>query len=202
MTQAFYQVPKSVMKMNLTSDAKVLLVELLDKVKLSMLPQNKKNFQEKDGTPFVRMSQAKMSEFLGKSAKTVRKAIRQLIEAKLIVQKRIGLGCCNIYYVAENLIKLVFPTEREGSTQPERHPSPPINNNPKKNETIGYIGQQNKKKKQEYTRNEEKAYKDSAGQTYYIDEHGQKYCKGTGNFSSYKQRYYEPGFLNSLVSDI
>lgn len=205
MTQAYYQVPKNILSLPLSSDAKLLLIELLDKTKLSMLPANRKGFQDEQGRPFVRMAQATMSKLLGRSAKTVRKALRQLIDAKLIIQRRLGLGKANIYYVAQNLLDAILPyslTERERSFPTERNHRPTNKNNPSKYNSSGYTGSLHAKHPPLSSSNE-KAFKDAAGNTYYFDPvTGNKYCRGTGSFGNYRQTYYAPGELNSLIEQI
>lgn len=175
--QAYYQVPKEIFKMDLSSDAKLLLMEMLDKLKLSMRPENKKNFTDKAGVPFIRLAQETMGSFLHRSLKTVRKAISELIRAGLVIQRRVGLGCCNIYYLAEVLRNLVSPTEREHATVQERKAAPLNNNNFKKHEYRGYDTQKREMQK--------------------------KYGKyGNLNAHQYTQREYTREQLESLVDQI
>lgn len=161
MKQPFYQTPKHILQMALSSDAKLLLIELLDKVKLSMRPENQRNFTDKAGRPFVRMAQSTMCTLLRRSAKTVRKSLNELISAGLLLKKRIGLGCCNIYYLSESLLDSISPTERELSPASDRYAGFSNNNNPKKNHTKDYVHKQKQLKNErkrvyahQYTQNE------------------------------------------------
>lgn len=133
MTQAaFYQFPKELFKKPLTCEAKIILIELIDKVKLSSRPENKKAFSS-NGEPFARVSRQTIAGWISKSLPTVRKAINELVAAGLIIQKRLGLTKCNIYFLAESVKRLVFSTERKASCLPDKNQIPANKNNPKNN---------------------------------------------------------------------
>lgn len=131
MAMAFYATPKTVLgDKKLTPEARLLFAELLDKMKLSMKPENRKGFTDKEGRPFVRMAQQTMACFLGKSLPTVRKALKELAAAGLIAVRRVGLTCCNIYYIAQALMDAYFSTEGKDSCEPDRKDAPRNKNEP------------------------------------------------------------------------
>lgn len=178
MSQSFYQTPKSILQLPISSDAKLLMIELLDKFKLSLLPQNKKNFTDKDGTPFVRVARQTMTKWIGRSLPSVRKAINELVNVGVIVQKRLGLTKCNLYYLAGDLLEwvknLVFSTERNNSLPSDAKQIPANNNNPTKNYSKSY-GKQNEKK---------------------------NYGKKGVLAQQYSQRHYDPSFFESMIEKI
>lgn len=207
MTQAYYQFPKSVMKLNLSSDAKIILMELIDKHKLSSLPANAKNFTDENGVPFVRVSRATMATWIGRSLVTVRKSINELIKAGLLLQKRLGLTKCNLYYLSTSLrdwLKtLALSTDRKPSAPQGTNQSPSNNNNSLKIDSMGHGRPQNTNTNRSSASNE-RAYRDGAGQAYYIDPTtGEKYTYGGSTTTSkYRQRYCSLDELNSLVREI
>lgn len=98
----FYQIPKELFenelyKSNLNSDSKILYGFLLDRLALSKI--NK--WYDKNGNIYLIFTREKVQGLLNLSDKTVTKAFKQLADAKLIKEKRQGLGKPNLIYVGK-----------------------------------------------------------------------------------------------------
>ncbi len=86
----FYQVPKELFTNpyyeKLNSDSKLLYALLLDRLSVSM----KNEWIDEDGNVFLLFSRKEVEKKLKLSDKTVTKAFRELSNAKLIYEKRLG----------------------------------------------------------------------------------------------------------------
>lgn len=98
----YYQIPQelfenSLYKDKLNSDSKLLYALLLDRLSVSM----KNEWIDEDGNIFLIFSRKEAGEKLNLSDKTVTKAFRELNNAKLIYEKRLGFRKKNIIYVGK-----------------------------------------------------------------------------------------------------
>lgn len=99
----YYQLPKAIIKnSNLTLAQKFVYMELLDKVKQSKAFGKRINSK---GQPYAEVSFIFLAESLGMSDRTVKDAIKVLIEEQLVVcshgnyNKAKKKNDCNRYYV-------------------------------------------------------------------------------------------------------
>ena len=79
---------------NLSTDAKYLYGKMRDRLKLSI----KNNWQDENGF-YIRMTRVSMAALLHRCLPTVRKVIKELIDAGLLSEKREGLTKSNRLYV-------------------------------------------------------------------------------------------------------
>ena len=98
----FYQIPQelfvnSLYKEKLSSDSKILYSFLLDRLSLS----KKNNWVDADKNVYLIFTRHEVEEKLNLSEKTVIKAFKQLVDVKLITDKRQGLGKPNLIYVGK-----------------------------------------------------------------------------------------------------
>ncbi len=97
----FYQIPKELFKnpyyKDLSSDSKLLYALLLDRLSVSM----KNEWIDTAGNIFLIFSRKEAEEKLNLSDKTVTKAFKQLVDVKLISEKRQGFRKNNIIYVGK-----------------------------------------------------------------------------------------------------
>ncbi|MDL2317842.1 replication initiator protein A [Eubacteriales bacterium OttesenSCG-928-A19] len=93
----------------LSVEAKYLYSRMRDTLKLSI----KNNWRDKLG-PYIKMTRENMAQLLHKSLPTVRKILKELVEAKLIIDIRMGLTRCNRIYVR------LLPGEGESDLVPAK----------------------------------------------------------------------------------
>jgi hypothetical protein len=97
--ERFYQVPKSLFKnklyTKLSLDAKMVYALLRDRMELSQ----KNGWINSNGEIYLLFTRENLANILECSEPTARKAMKQLIEHKLIIEKRQGQGKPNIIYV-------------------------------------------------------------------------------------------------------
>lgn len=98
----YYQIPQELFtnekyKDNLNSDSKILYAFLLDRLTLSQ----KNHWVDNENRVYLIFTREEVQDKLGLSEKTVIKAFKQLSTAKLISEKRQGLGKPNLIYVGK-----------------------------------------------------------------------------------------------------
>ena len=98
----YYQIPQELLvngkyKDKLNSDSKILYSFLLDRLTLSQL----NNWVDEFGRIYLIFTRQEVQEKLNLSEKTASKAFKQLIDVKLIGEKRQGLGKPNLIYVGK-----------------------------------------------------------------------------------------------------
>lgn len=98
----YYQIPQELFenllyKDKLNSDSKILYAFIIDRLTLSQ----KNNWIDKENNIYLIFTRQEVQDKLGLSEKTVIKAFKQLAEAKLIFEKRQGLGKPNLIYVGK-----------------------------------------------------------------------------------------------------
>lgn len=98
----YYQIPQDLFinenyKDKLNSDSKILYSFLLDRLTLSQL----NNWVNEFGRIYLIFTRQEVQEKLNLSEKTASKAFKQLINVKLIEEKRQGLGKPNLIYVGK-----------------------------------------------------------------------------------------------------
>lgn len=96
----YYQIPQELFenplyKDKLNSDSKILYAFIIDRLTLSQ----KNNWIDRENNIYLIFTRQEVQNKLGLSEKTVIKAFKQLAEAKLIFEKRQGLGKPNLIYV-------------------------------------------------------------------------------------------------------
>lgn len=121
-TQAYFTIPKALETnpryASLSIEARYLYARMRDTLKLSI----KNNWRDKLGV-YIKMARSTIAQILGKSLPTVRKIIKELRDAGLIYDLRMGLTRCNRIYVklldGENESDL-FPRAKEASPSREK----------------------------------------------------------------------------------
>lgn len=98
----YYQIPQelfdnSLYKDILNSDSKILYAFIIDRLTLSQ----KNNWIDSENNIYLIFTRQEVQNKLGLSEKTVIKAFKQLAEARLIFEKRQGLGKPNLIYVGK-----------------------------------------------------------------------------------------------------
>ena len=98
----YYQVPQELFenklyKDKLTSDSKILYAFLLDRLTLS----KKNNWINEKGEVYLIFTRQEVQDKLNLSDKTVSKAFKQLTDARLVYEKRQGLGKPNLLFVGK-----------------------------------------------------------------------------------------------------
>ena len=98
----YYQIPQelfdnSLYKDILNSDSKILYAFIIDRLTLSQ----KNNWIDSKNNIYLIFTRQEVKNKLGLSEKTVIKAFKQLAEARLIFEKRQGLGKPNLIYVGK-----------------------------------------------------------------------------------------------------
>lgn len=98
----YYQIPQelfdnSLYKDILNSDSKILYAFIIDSLTLSQ----KNNWIDSENNIYLIFTRQEVKNKLGLSEKTVIKAFKQLAEARLIFEKRQGLGKPNLIYVGK-----------------------------------------------------------------------------------------------------
>lgn len=98
----YYQIPQelfdnSLYKDILNSDSKILYAFIIDRLTLSQ----KNNWIDSENNIYLIFTRQEVKNKLGLSEKTVIKAFKQLAEARLIFEKRQGLGKPNLIYVGK-----------------------------------------------------------------------------------------------------
>lgn len=98
----YYQIPQELFvnenyKDKLNSDSKILYSFLLDRLTLSQV----NNWVDELGRIYLIFTRQEVQEKLNLSEKTASKAFKQLIDVKLIDEKRQGLGKPNLIYVGK-----------------------------------------------------------------------------------------------------
>lgn len=135
---AFFAIPKVLNEApysKLSVNARYLYGVMRDRMRLSI----KNEWNDREGT-FILMSRKSIAALLGKSLPTVRKIIKELIDAGLMREKRVGLTKCNKIYVQ------LLPGETESDFQPgekqgfppEGKKLPPKENNSTNTDKRGY----------------------------------------------------------------
>lgn len=98
---SFYMLPKILifddLFKELSSDAKILYVCLLDRIDLS----NKNGWRDSEGRVFIIFTIEEIMKSLNKSNKTAVKIMKELDDIGLIERKRQGLGKPNLIYVMD-----------------------------------------------------------------------------------------------------
>lgn len=122
-TQAYFTVPKVLdthpRYANLSTDAKYLYARMRDTMKLSI----KNNWRDSLGV-YIKMARTSMAQLLHKSLPTIRKIIKELREAGLIFDLRMGLTKCNRIYVR------LLEGESETDLSPAKKELPPSSEKP------------------------------------------------------------------------
>lgn len=100
----YYQIPQELFvngkyRDKLNSDSKILYSFLLDRLTLSQL----NNWIDELGRVYLIFTRQEVQEKLNLSEKTASKAFKQLIDVKLIGEKRQGLGRPNLIYVGKTI---------------------------------------------------------------------------------------------------
>lgn len=112
----FYKLPQNLVHSKLyrgvSSDAKLLYSVLLDRYQLSL----KNNWVDDDGKVYIVYTREDICEMLHRSMPTVRNAISQLKEFKLIEEIRMGQGHANHIYVLKTVGKYTYP-QRKNQTE-------------------------------------------------------------------------------------
>lgn len=97
--QSFIMFPKWLMMdpefSKLSNDAKVLYVNLKDRYRLSL----KNNWVDKEGRAFLVCKRTSMETMLHKTDKTIKKIMQELIDCKLLIEKRNGMSKPNHIYL-------------------------------------------------------------------------------------------------------
>ena len=98
----YYQIPQELFenplyKDKLNSDSKILYAFIIDRLTLSQ----KNNWIDSENNIYLIFTRQEVQKKLGLSEKTVIKAFKQLAEARLIFEKRQGLGKPNLIYVGK-----------------------------------------------------------------------------------------------------
>jgi len=173
---------------SLSVEARYLYARMRDTMKLSAM-----NGWNDDLGVFIKMARTTIANILNKSLPTVRKIIRELIEAGLIRDVRVGLTHCNRIYVnllpgesestvssrekdnASSKEKPVFPTDRKGFS---------LNNNNLVNNNINQNNKTGFREKEE--KNNQKVGPTGHKEGEIWEEGGQKYIFSHG----YTQRHY------------
>lgn len=169
----FYQVPKELFinpyYEKLNSDSKLLYALLLDRLSVSM----KNEWIDEDGNIFLIFSRKEAGEKLNLSDKTVTKVFRELKNAKLIYEKRLGFRKKNIIYVGKiNHI----PTKKIMSSK-------------------NYDSRNRKSTNQESENL--RCSNNKYNKTNYSNTPNRK-----NSYSNYEQRVYEPEELNKLYCNV
>ena len=99
---SYYKIPQelfvsSLYKDKLNSDSKILYAFIIDRLTLSQ----KNNWIDSENNIYLIFTRQEVQNKLGLSEKTVIKAFKQLAEARLIFEKRQGLGKPNLIYVGK-----------------------------------------------------------------------------------------------------
>lgn len=102
LSNSYYKIPKelfvsSLYKDKLNLDSKMLYSFLLDRLSLS----KKNHWIDKEKNIYLIFTRQEVQDRLGLSEKTVIKAFKQLVDTKLIFEKRQGLGKPNLIYVGK-----------------------------------------------------------------------------------------------------
>lgn len=121
-TQAYFTIPKALETdpryASLSIEARYLYARMRDTLKLSI----KNNWRDHLGV-YIKMARTTMAQVLNKSLPTVRKILKELREAGLIFDLRMGLTRCNRIYVklldGESESDL-FPKAKEASLSKEK----------------------------------------------------------------------------------
>lgn len=92
----YAQAPFSVLESGLSPNAKLLLIWLIDRIRMS---QAHDQYIDEQGMPFVWAKQETMAGWLGISTNQVATHLRSLEEAGFIRQRRVGLGQANRIYI-------------------------------------------------------------------------------------------------------
>ena len=119
---SFVPIPRSVMKSDLSATAKLMYGLLLSRTQLSANGKNSDTYTDGNNAVFVFYTIAQLSKDLNKSATTVKAALNELAESRLIIRISQGRGKAKRIYLllpienwpeAENTITegLDFPDE-------------------------------------------------------------------------------------------
>lgn len=108
----FYQMPKSFFHspkyMSMGSESKLAYMLLLDLLPLSI----KNNWVNDNNEVFVKLSREKLMALLNiKGTQKAAKVMKELVDSKLIIYKKIGLTKCNEIYL--------YPVEGSGRKEPD-----------------------------------------------------------------------------------
>lgn len=104
--QQFFMMPKWLMTRQISSDAKLLYVYILDRYRLSL----KNGWVDENGEAYCYFKRSEMSECLGISEGTAKTKIQELMEEGLLEEVRQGMGKPNRLY-------LYTPTDEEFSRE-------------------------------------------------------------------------------------
>lgn len=104
--QQFYMMPKWLMTRQISSDAKLLYVCILDRYRLSL----KNGWVDENGEAYCYFKRSEMSECLGISGGTAKTKIQELMQEGLLEEVRQGMGKPNRLY-------LYTPTDEEFSRE-------------------------------------------------------------------------------------
>lgn len=132
-TLAYRTIPKMLdtdqVYKKMSVEAKYLYSYMRDLFKLSV----KNKWQDKKGI-FIKLTREKIGELLGRSLPTVRKILKELVKAKLIIDIRLGLTLCNKIYVQLLPGETIedFQTRKNQGFTTDRNDFTPNKNNPSK----------------------------------------------------------------------